>query len=78
MKIGEFPCSKPFLVCRGGRFSRITSVPIVMDPFAFVTQGLFNFVWYGLNDRLKQAWLQVRGFGEAMVPNRQYYIMIVS
>lgn len=23
-------------------------------------QGLLNFLWYGLNDNLKQAWLQVR------------------
>ncbi len=26
-------------------------------PFA---QGLLNFICYGLNDKLKQAWLQVR------------------
>lgn len=26
-------------------------------------QGLLNFLWYGLNDSLKQAWLQVRLVG---------------
>ena len=30
-----------------------------------LAQGLLNFLWYGLNDSLKQAWLQVRNLTES-------------
>lgn len=42
----------------------LTPVPINNPrthlPFTLLVQGLLNFLWYGLNDSLKQAWLQVR------------------
>lgn len=48
------------------------SVVAVSAPFVLTSarslfhrmQGLLNFLWYGLNDSLKQAWLQVGLVGD--------------
>lgn len=31
-------------------------------------QGMLNFICYGLNDKLKQAWLQVRILPDQVIP----------
>lgn len=41
--------------------------------FTLLVQGLLNFLWYGLNDSLKQAWLQVGSLtvGTVLLPYRR-------